>query len=141
MSNGFDLSAAKPVADREDEGTVVHLLDVHSEPMYYGDDKKPVTVRVAGTFSATYRRAEQASTDRRLKRGMRSVNSETLTKDRLNVTAACVLGWEGFFNNGKPIPCDRTNVVTVLEAAPWIRQQIETAMEDHEAFFSGSSET
>lgn len=138
---GFDLSTAKPVADREDEGQVVHLSDLHSEPMYYGEDRKPVTVKVAGTFSATYRRAEQALADRRLKRSARRLTGEGMQKDQLGLVAACVLSWEGFFDNGKPIPCDRSSVVMVLERAPWIREQIERAMEDHEGFFGGSSAT
>jgi len=138
---GFDLGTAKPIAAREDEGQVVHVQDATGEPLYFGKDKTPVTITVAGTYSSTYRRAEEARSNRRLKRRSASITAETVERERLAVVSACVLGWEGFFDNGKPMTCTVENVQTVLRIAPWILLQVEGAMEDHVGFSSNSSES
>lgn len=137
-AEGFDLSAAEPVAAREDEGLVVHVHGPDGGPLYFGGDK-PVTVTVAGTYSARYRRAEEAVATRRLKARRASLDAAGLRRDALEVQAACVLAWSGFFRDGKPIDCTKDNVIAALKAAPWLQTQIETAMEDHAGFFQGSS--
>jgi hypothetical protein len=54
---GFDLDAVEHVAKREDEGNVIHLRDHVGALMYYmdGDDKKPVTITMAGTYGGIAR--------------------------------------------------------------------------------------
>ena len=36
---------------------------------------------------------------------------------------------------GTPLPCTKENVIAVLVAAPWIREEVEAAMNDHARFF------
>lgn len=138
MSKGFDLSSAAPVADAEDEGQTFHVHDEHGDPLYYAD-QKPVTMTMAGTYSRRYRRAEEAMTNRRLKRRRRSLSAEEVRRDQLHLTASCALDWEGFFQGGTPIECTKDNAVKVLEVAPWIRDQAEQVMEDHAGFLQSSS--
>lgn len=137
--DGFDLSAAKPVAAKEDEGQTVHVHSELGEPLYY-DGGKPVTMTVVGTYSSTYRRAEEALSNQRLKRRSRAaLTAGVIRAESRSVLAACVLAWDGFMDGGKPLACTKENVVRVLEAAPWIEDQVTAAMEDHAGFFSNSS--
>lgn len=134
--SGFDLGSAPATIEREDEGQVVHLNDEAGEPMYFGDNE-PVTVTVTGTYSKRYRRALDAKMARSRKR--RTVDIDEVRRDALEVNAQCVIEWSGFFDSGTPLDCTKANVVKVLEAAPWIKDQIEAAMEDHAGFSRASS--
>jgi hypothetical protein len=127
----FDLGAEKAKAAREDEGIVVQINDERGEPMTYGEGLA-VTVKVVGTYSKRYRDAERMRVDKRWK--SRGVDPDVIRREALELTAECVLEWAGFFDGGKPLDCSRANVVRVLDAVPWVRQQIEVAMEDHAGF-------
>lgn len=137
---GFDLSTAKDVATRENEGQWVEIHSPAGDRLEWasGGETRPVRVRVAGTYSERYRRAEERMRDRRMKKASR-YSGEQFERDQLRLVAACVLEWEGFFNGGKAIPCDEQNVVTVLQNAPWIQEQIQVGMQDHEGFSEASS--
>lgn len=141
-SNGFDLGAAPNVADLEEKGVAVQIRDIHGEPMMYrseGGSEYPVQIVVAGSYSHRYRRAINAQTTRMLGRRAQKMTGELAQENRMEVISRCVISWSGFNSNGQPIPCTPENVKVVMERAPWIRDQVEAAMEDHEAFFKNSS--
>ena len=141
ISGGFDLGSAKPVAEREDEGVIIHLSDIEGEKMFYEEngEKKPVTWKVAGSYSNIYRRAKESQVTRTVKKGRsQSVTGELLGKQALELVAACSLGFDGLIDKGKKIPFSKDNAKVILDAAPWIREQVESAMEDHSRFFEAS---
>ncbi len=142
---GLDIGSLPRVGDLEDEGVVVELRDINDERLFWQDEKgneKPVTITVAGSYSHRYRRTQEAQTTRVMKRrGGVQVTGEMLSRQRLELIASCVLGWEGFVAQGKAWPCTKENVMQALQAAPYIREQVEAAMEDHEAFFKRASGT
>ena len=132
---GFRLDTASARAAREDEGVTVELLDIDGTPLTFGDDSRPVTMRVAGSYSTVYRKAFERARDQALAKRRRSTNDEAW-RQALEVNAACVLAWDGFYTDGgQPIPFTPANVLAVLEAAPWIREQVEQAITDHARFF------
>lgn len=138
--SGFDLSTAGAVIEREDEGQVVHITDQAGVPMMHGEENdKPVTMTVVGTYSQKYRRAMESRTDKRFKLGRKSPDPEALRAEALEVVADCVLAWDGFYSAGKALDCNRKNVVQVLTLAPWIHEQIATAMDDHAGFSRATS--
>ena len=135
----MDISLGKDVAAREDEGTVVHLKDAAGELAYYGDkNDQPVTMTVVGTYSTRYRRALDAQRDRAIKRRGANVDGATVGRDATDLLASCVIAWEGIESNGAPLPFSKANVAAVLDACPWIREDVERASNDHAAFFSRS---
>lgn len=134
---GFDLTATGQVIEQEEAGRVVHVYDVTGEPMYHGED--PVTVTVVGTYSKRYRDALEVKRDKRLVSARGKPDADSIREDALDVTATCVIGWHGFFDDGEPMLCNKGNVLRVLKAAPWVREQIEQAMEDHAGFSASSS--
>ena len=139
--SGFEVANSKSVAEREDEGTVVNVRDAAGDEIFYGegDAKKAVTITVAGSYSKTYRRALDAQRERMMKQRRGSLTAAQLAKQQLELTAACVIGWQGFLSNGQPYECSKENVIALLDSAPWVRDQVEEAMQDHQSFFSTSS--
>lgn len=137
----FDISTTKDVATKEDQGITVPIKDVNGEPQAYDDNgqQKPAVIRVAGTYSTTYRRAAEAMRDKAIKRRRVSLSGEQMAKQELELIASCILAWEGLSNAGAPFPCTKQNAIALLEACPWIRADVEAAMSDHESFFANSS--
>ena len=129
-------TTGQDVAEREDAGIIIPLRNERGEKEYQGDGKTPVTMLVAGTYSSRYRRALEASRDQALKQ--RTVDGDQLEQRSLAVVAACVIGWEGLeTDDHTPIPFSKANALDILAACPWIREQVEAAMNDHAAFFRG----
>lgn len=123
------------VEQREDEGTVVHIRDAAGEKQYQDDGTTPVTITVVGTYSKRYRRLAEANRDKMLKQRRTQLDGEQLDEQSLETVAGCILGWDGFTADGAPFPFTKANAVTLLKAAPWMREQVEAAMNDHAAFF------
>ena len=132
----FSLQGAADIAAQQDKGTRVVLRNHLGDTLTYTDTNGEVVevyATVAGTLSNTYRRAEDAQRDRQLKRRSVTLTSEQLTQQQIALTAACVLEWN-LRDGGKPIPCTPANVSQVLNAAPYIRADIEAAMTDAARF-------
>ncbi len=138
--SGFVLSRAADVVALEDAGTVIPLRDETGTPMTYGKEQ-PVTMTVAGSYSAAYRKAESAFTQKLAKQKRSGVTvAEMLARRQMELTAACVLAWDGFTYDGdKPLPLSVENVIAVFEAAQWIYDQAVEAVNDHAGFSQRSS--
>ena len=135
---GFNLQSAAPTSAKEDEGTPVELHDADGEPIMQGLlNDKPVTITVVGTYSQKYRKATDVARDKQLKRRRAMLTGDELQKQQLDITASCVLSWDGVNadEKGTPLPCTKENVIAVLVAAPWIREEVEAAMNDNARFF------
>lgn len=136
MSKVFSIGAARDVADREDKGTRIAIRDELGEPLIVKDgngNEVPAYAVIVGRNSATFRRVEQQQADRMLRRRSADLTAEMIEQNELEKIAACVREWN-LTDNGKPIPCDKSNVVMVLRAAPWIRREFETTMADPSRF-------
>lgn len=129
----MEISTSKSVAEREEEGTTIHLLDEKGDYLFEAD--APVTITVVGTYSKTYRRVQNEQRAKNLKGRRAPLTPEQIDARGTEGLAACVLGWQGFTSDGKPFPYSRDNAIALFQAAPWIREQVEEAMGDHAAFF------
>jgi hypothetical protein len=138
---GFDLQAAAPVVDLEEQGTCIELTMPDGEPMVYGEDNRPVTIRVAGTYSRRYKKAERGLANDALARKRKKMSDDEQDTRLMKLAAACVISWDGVFNAGEPLPCNEDTCVKVFAAAPWVYQQVLEAMQDHARFFTTSSPT
>jgi hypothetical protein len=133
-----DIATASTVTDREDDGIVVELNDEKNQPAFGPDGSTRASVTVAGTYSRRYRLAQVANRKTmRKRRGV--VDDDTIDELAKEQIAACIIAWDGFVKGGQPFPLNRENAVYVLTVMPWVREQIENAMTDHEAFFSKGS--
>lgn len=137
---GLNLKDEKASIAQENEGTVVHLQNVRGEPIMDGD--KPVTVRIAGSYSAPYRKTQAAQTQRLLNKRRQKFTEEEFAANRAELVAACVLEWSGIDGeDGKPLPCTPINALKLVTDLPHVRDQLEEAQADHASFSKPASPT
>jgi hypothetical protein len=138
QSNGFDVDQNAKALSVEDDGIVVEIMDPQGDPAY-DVEGKPVTVTVAGEYSAKYRRAEewQRKTLMRM-RGKEQTGAESLEM-QAEFIARCTLGWSGFTQAGQTLPFTTENATMVFVKLPFVRKRVESAMSDHAAFFAKGS--
>jgi hypothetical protein len=136
---GFDLSTAPPVSELEETGQWIEIIGTEGEVLKWDNDTKPVRIQVIGSYSKTYRQLMHAQTTKAVKRKTVQITGELLARQRLEVVAGSVQAWEGFYNAGKELDCSRENVKIVLDGFPYIMEQVEAALEDHEAFSPANS--
>lgn len=134
----MDIATAPTVTAREDDGITIELNDEKNQPAFGLDGTTRTSVTVAGTYSKRYRLAQVANRKTmRKRRGV--VDDETIDGLAKEQIAACIIAWTGFDQKGQDYPLTRENALNVLTTMPWVREQIENAMTDHEAFFSKGS--
>lgn len=134
----MDIGNSKVIAAAEDEGTAVHVRNAAGEYEYFGANKdKPVTITVVGTYSARYRRIQEQVRDKSIKR-RGPIDGRIVEDQALDMLAGSIIEWEGFEAGGIPFQFSRTNAIALLDSCPWIREQVEAAMNDHAAFFKAS---
>lgn len=126
-----DLTLAPSVAEIEDAGRTIPLLDVNGDP-WLDDDGTPVTATIAGLYSKRYRQAKTKELDRALKTGKRGTGEE-FEAANLRVDAALVLTWDIQINGQMAPPA------VVFQQLPHIRDQITEAAAEHAAFFAPTS--
>jgi len=67
-------------------------------------------------------------------------NYTEMDEDALEVTCACIVGWEGLVENGEPVPCTPENKRRFMTGEfAWIREAVEETLGDREVFFKSSS--
>jgi hypothetical protein len=129
----MEIRNSKPIRDREEEGTVINVRDVS------GEIQEGVTITVVGTYSQTYRKAVNANRDKVLKERRSALDGDAIDSRTLETAAKCIKGWTGFTADGQPFPYNKENAIALLTEAPWIREQVEEAMNDHASFFPKAS--
>lgn len=146
---GFVIDDQKDQAGLEDEGTLVHVDGADGEPQFYmnNDQRRPVTIRIAGSHSNRFRRVEEKLRGRKI-RGRAKLTQAQLFEDQLEKVIGCIISWEGFFttrdSNGNRLQEPRTVELTpvtaraLLKGCPWVLEQLTEAMNDHERFFTNS---
>lgn len=71
------------------------------------------------------------------------VSAESLAQDALDLLVYGVVAWSGFTAAGKPVPCTPEKVRALLsdDSYIWIREQVDSAIDDDELFDLGNSST
>lgn len=133
----FSLDAAAQEVAGEDAGIVVALRDKRGRPYVVPGTQKPVTIRIAGSYSTRFRRAKEAQTQRLIDRARRGKNNANdVERANLETLAVCILSWDGI-----PLELSVTNAMHVLTSMPWVREQLQEAQGDHEGFSLDSSKS
>lgn len=132
----MDINTVSTVT--EDEGTLVHLKDVAGELLY--DGETPVTIRVAGTYSDRYRKAQRKLKERNIKAARRNeeYSADTLDEGTIALEVACIIEWS-FTANEQPFPITAANWKALIEKQPQWQDQVSAAMTDHARFFVSTS--
>lgn len=140
----FNLSRAKDVAEREDEGTDVIVKSEIGVPETYVDERgqtQPSVIVMAGKHSRRYRRKKAEQDGRRMK--PHALTEGKWTADAMELAVACVISWRGIEDtvNGEtvPIPLNPVNAEAVFRAAPWVYDACVEAMEETARFLKPGS--
>lgn len=141
---------------KADEGAVLHVRHpFYGHPLYYGpganedgeiadkaQDHRPVTITVRGANCATMRKLYKDHERDRMKHGRKlSPAQDRQLQEKLGeaVIDATVLGWDGFFADGAPLPCTAENKREMFDRAPDIQRQVLDFSQDQANFMGNAS--
>lgn len=100
-----------------------------------------LTIRLLPMSSAPLREIQRRMTNESLRTRGKSLTAEKLEANRLDVLVAATEGWEwadGATWNGEQPDAEPATIRKVYKDAPWIKEQVDAALNDEAAFFRGS---
>jgi hypothetical protein len=131
----MDLSSLDKKSDIVD----VALMNPRTNTPITNEDGTPMTISVSGKYSKVYREILDSQQNARIKRGQRNnkmtVTVQEIASDRLDLVSACTSSWNITLDGEKPV-CDAKTAKVVYERFPFIREQVEDAMEDIQNFLT-----
>lgn len=131
---GLDLTNAPNVADVEDAGTVITLVDLNGDPYKDPETGAEIKATIAGTYSKRFTKAQQKQQDA-LSRKPGKRSAEQKQQDSRDLFAHCVITWD-LTSEGKMTPPSK-----IFAALPHIYDQVVNAATDHAGFFATSSDS
>tara|TARA_R110000787_G_scaffold1259_1_gene4478 strand:+ start:318 stop:719 length:402 start_codon:yes stop_codon:yes gene_type:complete len=120
------------------ETTDVTLYNPINSEILVNDDKSEMTITIHGPYSKKYKSISHAQQNRRLMKAQRTggklnLTAEELESSALDLLVKCVDGWSITLGGEKP-ECKEAKVREVFEALPWVREQVDAALGDAQAF-------
>lgn len=137
----MDLSKFSGISSAFEDGVEIDILHPTTNA------KTGLKVKVASYQSERVNAVQRRIANRSLRDNKRNPKKtatvEELEEASTEILAAAVVGWSGFELKGKPIECNRENVLSVLNNPDlwFIREQIDKAADDVTAFMQASSRT
>lgn len=133
----MDLSKFN-VSKMAEKGASLELLGPDDEPLMH--NKKPVTIKLLGTDSKTWRnlnrdRSRKLSAQMQ-KKGRKKIDFTMSDEDTCEMLAACTLGWEGIDVNDKPLEFSKDAAFDMYMEHLWIREQADAFIGDRANFFT-----
>jgi hypothetical protein len=105
--------------DRCDKGAEMEVIDPATR------EGTGAFIRLAGVDSAAFRRANDTAEEKMFKKGARKITPDERRRIQVEIIAACTLAWRGLEQDGKEWPCTFDNAVTLYEASPAVREQVD----------------
>ena len=131
-------------------GADMHVRDPDDELVYQdvpkpkrgqkAADPKPVTIRVRGSDSPTFRTVDHrvnGTSTLRVKRGGVRIDNAEAERKRIEVMAGCTISWDGIEEDGAPLECTVKTAIRVYTAYPWLGDQVSAFMDDRTNFLGG----
>jgi len=120
------------------ETTDVTLYNPINSELLVNEDKSEMTITIHGPYSKKYKTISHAQQNRRLMKAQRTGGKLNLTAEELEASALdllvkCVDGWSITLGGEKP-ECKESKVREVFETLPWVREQVDAALGDAQAF-------
>ena len=137
----MDLSKFSGISSAFEDGVEIDILHPTTNA------KTGLKVKVASYQSERVKAVQRRIANRSLRDNKRNPKKtatvEELEEASTEILAAAVVGWSGFELKGKPIECNRENVLSVLNNPDlwFIREQIDKAADDVTAFMPASSKS
>ncbi len=126
----MDLAKYSDLEDKMNEGIWI-------EKVYDADNEtvsENTRIKICGRDSKIYQKKLKVYQNkaRKKKGGRFDVDEESAILD--DAMEACVLEWEGFDNDKKPMKCTPDNIKLVFKVCPWIKDQVTEAVLDRSNF-------
>ena len=102
-----------------------------------------IRIKVLGMDSKEYQAQTRKVQDKNLKkgfRGMKTLKSETLDNNKIDLICVCTKEWENVQFNGEVLPCDMENKRWLYKTYRWIFDQVDEFVGDRGNFL-GESES
>lgn len=120
------------------ETTDVVLYNPVNSEILINDDNSEMTITVHGPYSSKYKAISHNQQNRRLMKAQRTGGKLNLTAEEIEASALdllvkCVDGWNITLGGETP-DCTEAKVREVFEALPWVREQVDAALGDAQAF-------
>ena len=100
-------------------------------------DSTGIRIKVLGMDSKVYLDQTRKVQDRNLKkgfRGMKTLKSETLDNNKIDLICACTVAWENVKYNGEDRICDAENKRWLYKTYRWIFDQVDEFIGDRGNF-------
>lgn len=132
---GFDLDHVEEIQKVEDEGVWVDIIDPRT------DAPSGTRIKVAGSLSKRWRRAEEAYNRRmrKLARAGVEVKSDEVEKSHARMIADATIAWENLLSGGQELPFSVEAAEKVYLRAAWLCAQVHVGAETHTRFFTPTS--
>lgn len=120
-----------------DEGADMELRHPATRAVICNEAGDPITIRLVGTDSTIYRKAQAAITNRKLAQNKRNVKitAEELEADGLELLAKCTVNWHhDLAVDGAPLEFSVDNARKLYRRFPWIREQAEEFVNERANF-------
>jgi hypothetical protein len=120
------------------ETTDVVLYNPVTSEILLNEDGSEMTITMHGPYSQKYKAVSHAQQNRRLQKAQRtggrlSLTAEELESSALELLVKCVEDWNITLGGEQP-QCTEGKVRDLFEALPWVREQVESAIGDAQAF-------
>ncbi len=120
------------------ETTDVVLYNPVNSELLLNDDNSEMTITVHGPYSSKYKSISHNQQNRRLMKAQRTGGKLNLTAEEIEASALdllvkCVDGWNITLGGETP-DCTEAKVREVFEDLPWVREQVDAALGDAQAF-------
>jgi hypothetical protein len=108
-----------------------------------GTDGQPVTLQIVSVDDPRYIKVQRRVLDERIakqqrKRNKASMSAEELARESVRLVAAGIVGWSAnVVMGGAPFPYSPENAEKLCEDFPFIREQVDDAINDRTRFFKG----
>lgn len=120
------------------ETTDVVLYNPINSEILKNEDGSEMTITVHGPYSKKYKAISHAQQNRRLQKAQRTggklnLSAEEIEAAALDLLVKCVDDWNITLGGEQP-NCTEAKVREVFETLPWVREQVDAALGDTQAF-------
>ena len=120
------------------ETTDVTLYNPINSEILLNEDGSEMTITVHGPYSKKYKSIAHAQQNRRLQKAQRTggklnLSAEEIEAAALDLLIKCVDGWNITLGGEQP-DCTEAKVREVFTELPWVREQVDSALGDAQAF-------
>jgi hypothetical protein len=120
------------------ETTDVVLYNPVNSEILTNEDGSEMTITIHGPYSKRYKSISHAQQNRRLQKAQRTggklnLSAEEIESSALDLLVKCVDAWTITLGGEQPT-CTETKVREVFTDLPWVREQVDAALGDAQAF-------